>query len=202
MLKLSPTKCWSDTTVDNVCSCSRCNGLSCHTKALLPKLRARVNRHGKGFRWHKLVVFWASSLRLPLMLSIAFQPSFPLLPLLMHLYFGSVFWCESLKAKVESDIFFFCAWKGQQLCVTACVWVYRSRSWVRDLSSVFLPLRAGVLVLHVGSLKGLLDFSQRESTNRRRLDVFPKDSSTHTHRVRKRPEHSPPTVTAVNPVLP
>lgn len=63
----------------------------------------------------------------------------------------------------------------------SCVRVYRSRSRVGDLSSVLLPLRARVLVLHVGPSKGLLNFRQREATHRRCLHALPNNSDTHTH---------------------
>lgn len=94
MLKLSPIKCWSDTTLENACSHWRCHGPGWHTKPLLKKLRAGVNRHGNWFQWHKLIVFWASSSKLSLTLSIVFPPSLSLLPLLMVLYVRSFFWCE------------------------------------------------------------------------------------------------------------
>lgn len=66
------------------------------------------------------------------------------------------------------------------VCVRICV--YRSRSWVRNLSSVFLPLRVRVLLFHVRSMEGLLDLRQREPTHRRCLHIFPKDSSAHNER--------------------
>lgn len=64
----------------------------------------------------------------------------------------------------------------------ASVCIYRSRSRVRDLSSVFLPLRTRVLVLHVRSLKSFLDFRQSEPTHCRRLHVFPKDINSHNEK--------------------
>lgn len=56
---------------------------------------------------------------------------------------------------------------------------YSSGPRFRDLSSVFRPLRARVLGLHVGSLKSLLDFSQAEATHCRRLYVFPLETEPH-----------------------
>lgn len=69
--------------------------------------------------------------------------------------------------------------RQQRLCV------YRSRSWVRDLSSVLLPFRAGILVFHVGSLEGLLDIRQGESTHCRCLHVSPKYRNTHRQSEKK-----------------
>lgn len=73
MLKLSPIKCWSDTTLEDVPR----RGSGCLTKPLSPKLQAEINQHENWFQKPKLIVLRVSSLRLSLTLFIVSPHLFP-----------------------------------------------------------------------------------------------------------------------------
>lgn len=131
-------------------------------------------RQSYGFQWHKLVqsLAWGWTIYFNF-LSLCF-----FLPLSVS---NAICW--GFLVRGWRELRHFSVVRGQQcLFLFVCTYAHCSRSWVRDLSSVFLPLKARVLALHVGSFKGLLDVRQREATHRRRLHVFPKDNNTHTVR--------------------
>lgn len=73
MLKLSPIKCWSDTTLEDVPR----RGSGCLTKPLSPKLQAEIKQHENWFQKPKLIVLRVSSLRLSLTPFIVFPHLFP-----------------------------------------------------------------------------------------------------------------------------
>lgn len=190
MLKLSPIKCWSDTTLENVPT-NDATALAAALSHCHPRYRLNLITMEIGFSDISWLCFeshpWGCH-----SCSVSFSSIFPSACSLN----GSVVWI----------IFLVWRRRGVNRCCTSSrgeryMGFYRSRSGFRDLSSVFLPLRAGVMAFHVRSLEGLLDIRQSESTNCRRLYVFPRQHHTHTHRVRKRPEHRLGTLTAINPDL-